>query len=73
MRFHAPQEATRILGDAINLCRLGQFEAESEESDTFGMFGGLMGWGRSTMKAQVGRGAGSAWNAHGDLSRPRRP
>jgi nitrite reductase (cytochrome c-552) len=24
MGFHAPQEATRILGDAINLCRLGQ-------------------------------------------------
>ena len=23
MGFHAPQEATRILGDAINLCRLG--------------------------------------------------
>jgi len=22
--FHAPQEATRILGDAINQCRLGQ-------------------------------------------------
>jgi nitrite reductase (cytochrome c-552) len=24
MGFHAPQEATRILGEAINLCRLGQ-------------------------------------------------
>jgi nitrite reductase (cytochrome c-552) len=24
MGFHAPQESTRILGDAINLCRLGQ-------------------------------------------------
>jgi nitrite reductase (cytochrome c-552) len=24
MGFHAPQEATRILGDAINFCRLGQ-------------------------------------------------
>ena len=24
MGFHAPQEAMRILGDAINLCRLGQ-------------------------------------------------
>ena len=24
MGFHAPQEATRILGDAINQCRLGQ-------------------------------------------------
>jgi nitrite reductase (cytochrome c-552) len=24
MGFHAPEEATRILGDAINLCRLGQ-------------------------------------------------
>ena len=24
MGFHAPQEATRILGNAINLCRLGQ-------------------------------------------------
>lgn len=24
MGFHAPQEATRILGDSINLCRLGQ-------------------------------------------------
>jgi len=24
MGFHAPQEAARILGDAINLCRLGQ-------------------------------------------------
>ena len=24
MSFHAPQEAMRILGDAINLCRLGQ-------------------------------------------------
>ena len=24
MGFHAPQEATRILGDAINYCRLGQ-------------------------------------------------
>jgi nitrite reductase (cytochrome c-552) len=24
MGFHAPQEATKILGDAINLCRLGQ-------------------------------------------------
>jgi hypothetical protein len=24
MGFHAPQGATRILGDAINLCRLGQ-------------------------------------------------
>lgn len=24
MGFHAPQEATRILGDALNLCRLGQ-------------------------------------------------
>ena len=24
MGFHAPQEALRILGDAINLCRLGQ-------------------------------------------------
>lgn len=26
MGFHAPQQATRILGDAINLCRLGQAE-----------------------------------------------
>jgi len=25
MGFHAPPEATRILGDAMNLCRLGQF------------------------------------------------
>jgi hypothetical protein len=24
MGFHAPQEAMRILGDAINVCRLGQ-------------------------------------------------
>ena len=24
MGFHAPQEAMRVLGDAINLCRLGQ-------------------------------------------------
>ena len=24
MGFHAPQEAMRILGDAINYCRLGQ-------------------------------------------------
>jgi nitrite reductase (cytochrome c-552) len=24
MGFHAPQESMRILGDAINLCRLGQ-------------------------------------------------
>ena len=24
MGFHAPQEATRILGDAMNVCRLGQ-------------------------------------------------
>jgi nitrite reductase (cytochrome c-552) len=24
MGFHAPQEAMRILGDAINQCRLGQ-------------------------------------------------
>jgi len=24
MGFHAPQEAMRILGDAINLCRSGQ-------------------------------------------------
>jgi len=24
MGFHAPQDAMRILGDAINLCRLGQ-------------------------------------------------
>ena len=24
MGFHAPEESVRILGDAINLCRLGQ-------------------------------------------------
>jgi nitrite reductase (cytochrome c-552) len=26
MGFHAPQEAMRILGDAINTCRVGQIE-----------------------------------------------
>ena len=32
MGFHAPQEATRILGDAINLCRLGQLSCTVDRS-----------------------------------------
>ena len=30
MGFHAPQEATRILGDAINQCRLGQLACTAD-------------------------------------------
>ncbi len=34
MGFHAPQEATRILGDAINQCRLGQLALRGAPAPT---------------------------------------
>jgi len=52
MGFHAPQEATRILGDAINLCRLGQLSLHggpvpSHNPPTIGSMASTVGRGAS--------------------------